>query len=93
MYFFLEKHTYKNDGFIPTDFQIIQTNNLNKIKKHLININRKAKSIKTYYYSPYHVFDYLDINDINHVYRYGKMTKNEVDNTLEEFDDLKVITL
>jgi hypothetical protein len=94
MYFFLEKHTYKNDGFDPVTFDILKANDLKKVKSYIINkLKNKAKEIKYYYDDPYHVYDYLDLNDINHVFRFGKITKNEVDKTLEEFDDVKVIII
>jgi len=95
MYFFLEKHKYKNDTFNPLTFDIVKSKNLDNVKKFLINTmrNNKAKEISYYYDDPYHVFDFLDLNDINYVFRFGKVSKEEVDKTLEEFDDVKVITL
>ena len=94
MYFFLEKHKNNSDNFVPISFDIIQAKNLDQIKKSLISAMRdKAKEIKYYYDDPYHVFDFIDLNDINYVFRFGKVSKEEVKKTLEEFDDVKVITL
>ena len=95
MYFFLEKHKYIDNSFYPMTFDIIQAKNLDQVKKSLISAMRdnKAKEIKYYYDDPYHVFDFTDLNDINYVFRFGKVSKKEVDQTLEEFDDVKVITL
>jgi hypothetical protein len=94
MYFFLEKHKYISNSFYPTSFEFIQAKNLNEIKKFLISsVRGKAKEIRHYYDNPYHIFDFLDLNDINYVIRFGKVSKKEVDDTLKEFDDVKVITL
>jgi hypothetical protein len=94
MYFFLEEHKFINDSFHLESFEFIQVKNLNEIKKFLINsVKGKAKEIRHYYDNPYHVFDFLDLNDINYVIRFGKVSRKEVDDTLKEFDDVKVITL
>lgn len=88
MYFFIEKHIIINSSVYPKDFYYVKARNLFKVREHLLGKidSDNPIEIRKYYDKPYHCLDYLTLDEVNVIFRYGKVERYEI----EDEDELEI---